>query len=502
MKKFSALLLSILFLFTAIIPAFAADGDSGDIDYTISNPYENVDWDSYNRYKTELHCHTTGTDGADTLPEMIEKHYELGYDIVAISDHGVTNYSWTELSYTPVVKFAMMFRKGKLPVKALSENGVAANGKAYSMTTVNGDDYYAQEDGNTMLRVPYAIENNPTSFNNAHVNSFFVDYGNGILGGTSDYETPIRNIDKLGGISVINHPGEYTSTRYEVFSDDAYNKSTLKYKYDINKFENLLSNYSTCIGIDVNSKGDARTRFDRKLWDILLTDLAPAGRNVFAVASSDAHVLSIVNSGYVVALMPEKTSSALQDCLASGEFFAQSRYIGNIDELTAYAAGLLASDNAKANEVGAAMQEAADAIYTETTENNSQATIFSFEEDAACAYIDSITVDNDADTITISGSDMLYVRWISDGQVVAEGNSIALDECENIGSYVRAEIISEGAVTYVEPFLLQYDGMPSAAEISSVDLGKPVSVICDTIIKIAGKLAPVIDMLLKAMGIV
>ena len=47
-----------------------------------------------------------------------------------------------------------------------------------------------------MLRVPYGIENNPTSFNNSHVNSWFVDYGNGVLGGTSDYETPIKNVKR------------------------------------------------------------------------------------------------------------------------------------------------------------------------------------------------------------------------------------------------------------------------------------------------------------------
>lgn len=499
MKKFSAVLLSIIFIFSAAIPVFAADGDT---DYAITNPYANVDWTNYNRFKTELHCHTTGSDGADTLPESVEKHYELGYDILAISDHGITNYSWTEPSYTPVVKFAMMFRKGNLPVKALEKSGTAANGKSYTVTTVNGDDYYAQADGKTMLRVPFAIENNPTSFNNAHVNSFFADYGNGILGGTSDYETPISNIDRLGGISVINHPGEYTNARDEVLTSDAYNKADRHYKYDINKFENILNKYSTCIGIDVNSKGDSRTRFDRKLWDTMLTDMAPSGRNVFGIASSDAHNLNIINSGYVIALMPEKTSAALQNCLANGEFFAQSRYIGNVDELTAYAQGLSASADATAQKIGADMQEAVDAINSEIKENNKQGTIFSFEENAKCAYIDSIAVDDDDDTITLSGSDMLYVRWISDGRVIAEGNKIDLDECENIGSYVRAEIISEGAVTYTEPFLLKYDGMPSAAEIKAVDFGKPVSVICDTIIKIAGKLEPLFDMILKAIGIV
>ena len=77
-----------------------------------------------------------------------------------------------------------------------------------------------------MLRVPYGIENNPTSFNNSHVNSWFVDYGNGVLGGTSDYETPIKNVEELGGLSVINHPGEYTARATKRISTRLITKTT------------------------------------------------------------------------------------------------------------------------------------------------------------------------------------------------------------------------------------------------------------------------------------
>lgn len=500
MKKSAAVILSVIFIFSAAVPAFAQDG--ADIDYSIENPYEGVDWDGYNRYKTELHCHTNASDGTNTLVEMVEKHYELGYDIVAVSDHGTSSYSWTEVNYVPAIKLFSTFRRGNLKVEPLSESGVAANGKSYTVKTVNGDDYYRQDGGKEMLRVPYAIENNPTSFNNAHVNSFFADYGNGVLGGTSDYETPISNIDALGGVSVINHPGEYTSARDEVYTADAYNKSSLHYKYDINKFESILTKYPSCIGIDINSKGDSRTRFDRKLWDTMLTDLAPSGRNVFAIASSDAHNLDIVDSGYVVALMPEKTSSALKDCLLSGEFFAQSRYIGNVDELHEYADALLSSDGESAKALGESMKEAADTIDGEISENNKQSTRFSFEAGALCAYISEIEVDDEADTITVSGENILYVRWISDGSVIAEGNTVDLDECEGLGSYVRAEIISEGAVTYTQAFPLKYGGMREASSVKVIDMGSAASLICDTLIKILGSLDGIFDVILKLMGAV
>lgn len=499
MKKFLSILMCVAMVFTMAVPAFAAN-----VDYAITNPYDDVDWETYNTYKADLHSHTNASDGGNTLTEMIERHYELGFDIHAVSDHGTTSYSWTKPNYAPVVKLICMVRKGKSSVEYLDEKGTASNGKTYTVDTVNGDDYYTQENGQSMLRVPFANEQNPTSFNNAHVNTWFVDYGNDQIGGTSDYETVIKAVDELGGVSVINHPGEYTSARDEVYTADAYNKSNILYNYYIDKFENLLINYNSCLGIDVNSKGDARTRFDRKLWDTMLTDVAPTGRNIYAIASTDAHNLDIANSGYVMTVMPENTSEALKSCLLSGNFFAQSCYIGNVDELQAYATGLLASDNETAKALGTTMQETVDTINTEISENGKQGTRFKFEENATCVTVNSISVDDVNDVISIDASDALYVRWISDGKVVAEGASIDLNACENIGSYVRAEIISEGAVTYTQAFLLNYKGMPEAdVNDNFVDFGGFVSAICDTLIRALGKvLGAFADSILNIMGVV
>ncbi len=455
MKKALAIVLSMIMVLSMGITSFAAETD-----YAISNPYADVDWDTFSAYKTDLHSHTIASDGDNTTKEMAERHYELGFDIYAQSDHGTVNYSWTEKdSYDPTIKFIMMFKEGISPLVMLDKEGTAENGKAYTVTTVDGDDYYAQEGGHSMMRVPFANEQNPTSFNNAHVNTFFADWGHGRIGGTSDYVTPISAVDELGGVSVINHPGEYTNARDVLTTEEAYNDKD--FGYYIDKFENLLMTYDSCIGIDINSKGDSRTRFDRKLWDTMLTDLVPAGRNVFAIASSDAHNLDIVDSGYVMAMMPELTSAALKDSLLSGAFFAQSCYCGNTDELVAYSEALLASGNATAVALGEQMKAAADHNLAEIA-NGDKGGEFRFAEGGACTEVTSIAVDDAEDTITIDAENALYIRWISDGKVVAEGNSIDLDECENIGSYVRAEILSEGAVTYTQAFALDYEGMPEA----------------------------------------
>ena len=79
-KKAMCLALSAAMVFT--FAAFASATDA-DVDYTIKNPYANVDFDTYKAYKADLHSHTTFSDGNDSLPAMTERHYELGFDIYA-----------------------------------------------------------------------------------------------------------------------------------------------------------------------------------------------------------------------------------------------------------------------------------------------------------------------------------------------------------------------------------------------------------------------------------
>ena len=404
-KKILAVLLTAAMLLS-FAPCAFAEGDESRIDYTISNPYAGVDFDSYHQYKTDLHSHTLFSDGGYTLPEMVERHYELGFDIMAITDHGSVSYGYTEQDHWDVMKLVSLVRKKRIDSSLLDESGTAENGNAYKVFKQGGDEFYQQTladgtDGQTMLRVPYGVENNPTSFNNAHVNSWFVDYGHKVIGGTSNYERPISNVDKLGGLSVINHPGEYSNARDELYTADAYNAENPMYNYKINKFAHLLRTYGTCIGIDVNSKGDYRTRFDRKLWDILLQKVTPTGRNVLGIASTDSHNLDIVDSGYVLALMPEKTSAALKKSLESGQFFAASKYIGNYDELVQLYEEVSVIKSLEASRVAGKLSEAVKNIAAQI-ENGKQKDQYKVEDGTVAPKVTNIIVDNTADTITVT----------------------------------------------------------------------------------------------------
>ena len=332
-----SLILCAAILFTAFSIPAAAGGTSGRIDYTITSPYADVDWEQTGQYKTALHTHTNASDGDITLKESIETHYLQGFDIVATTDHGINNKSWVraeDSDYHLIHDMLALLKRNEGELVYLGNSGTFDNcGARYTLTReANGDDYLTVNgDGavRTILRLPNGIENNAVSIN-AHVNSWFCDYQNN---GVNDYADALKGITKAGGVCVINHPGEYTKARNDLTEDEAYDESNLIYRYYINKFYGLLQQYPACIGIDVNSKGDGRTRYDRKLWDIMLTRSTPGGKNIFAIASSDAHQSSVINTGYTRLLMTELNSAQARKALESGTFFACSYCNGNQKDL-------------------------------------------------------------------------------------------------------------------------------------------------------------------------
>ena len=490
-KKTIALFLSAIMLLTLAPFAFAqtetaTDAPANDVDYTITNPYENIDFAVTGYYKGDLHSHTTLSDGNNPLPDMVQRHYELGFDIHAITDHGTTFYGYLENDYLPAMKIIGLVKNGFINGEMLQESGTTPEGNTYKVTIDESKDQYYSETtadgvtGQQMLGVPYGNEQNPTSFNNAHVNSWFVEWGHGRFGGTSDYATPISKINELGGVCVINHPGEYTNARDEESRADAYNKDDLVYNYKITKFESILIKNKACIGIDINSKGDSRTRYDRKLWDILLQDVIPHGRNVFAIATTDAHNLNIVDSGYTMHLMTANTSANLKNNLLNGEFYAASKYIGCQEELVEIRDSLKVT-----NPVSGAGMLAMLETAIETGEK------FYAGEDAVVPKLTGVKVDEAADTITLTTENTVLTRWIANGEVIHIGATIDLDEySDKIGSYVRAEAYGEGGVMYVQPFVLDYDGAPEASEIKFTDFGYIVTAICDVPVRILLAILP------------
>ena len=431
-NKILALILATTMAFGGCVVASAAE----DVNYTINNPYETVDFDNWGQYKADLHCHTTASDGDNTLTEMVEEHYAQGYDALAITDHGIVSRNWTTVNSRNYFKIGLGIKNGAIPkVNPLTE-------ERYQEIATGAD-----RDGRPMVEIPMGIEQNPTSFNNAHVNSWFTEYGDGLMGGTSNYAEVISQVDATGGLSVINHPGEYTSAKEEDCQADAYNEDDVWYSYVINKFTDILTTYDSCIGIDINSKKDGRTKYDRKLWDILLGKVVPTGRNVFAVATTDAHQLDKVGCAWTSLCMPENNAENIRTCLENGAFFAVSRYIKNEEELAQFS-----------------LETGID-WGTEFEQEDRDDTV-------PAPKVTDITVDETKDTISLSVENALTVHWIADGKVIHVGNTIDLDDySDQIGSYVRAEAFGHGGVLYTQAFTLEYDNAPEAESSFFFDFG-------------------------------
>lgn len=472
MKKFKAFIAIVLTLIMCMPFSLAAFALQEDGAYVITNPYANVNWDAVTAYKTALHSHTNASDGSPTLFESIERHVEADFDIVATTDHGTVNYSWADPNPNAFIHGLLsLVGRSEGELVYLGNSGTFAGGTAYTYGTAdNGDDYLTLDSGKKILRVPYGIENNAVSVN-AHVNSWFVDHVDNSI---TTYEDAVKGVNAMNGVCVINHPGEYTKARYELHSEDAYNENNLVYKYYINKYASLIENYDSCIGIDMNSKGDGRTRFDRVLWDVLLTKFAANGENVYAIASSDAHQLRVIDTGYTLALLEEQTSAALRHSLENGEFFAASHCLGNYEELVDIAAALKEyyGETELYNKVNDTANEMAEKIEgIENGEYDADSSIgitYSVLDDEgyntckADPRITSIEVNEATDEITINTTDALIVRWISNGKLIctqkADEATIDLNEYSDvIGDYVRAEVFGEGGIVYTQAFLLDAD---------------------------------------------
>lgn len=443
-KKLIALMLAFIMTFSCGVVAFASE----DVDYTINNPYATVDFENWGQYKADLHCHTTASDGDEDMNVMIEEHYAQGYDVLALTDHGITSKGWTTVSSRNYYKLLGIIEGTPRQITPLTEE------RYQEITTGVG------RDGRGMIEVPLGIEQNPTSLNNAHVNSWYTEYGDGLVGGTSNYDEVIRNVDETGGLSVINHPGEYTKAKEESCQADAYNEDDDWYGYVIDKFANILINYESCIGIDINSKKDGRTKYDRKLWDILLQRVVPTGRNVFAIATTDAHQLDKVGCAWTDLCMPENNADNVRTCLENGAFFAVSRYIKNEEELAQFS-----------------LETGID--WGTSFEQEIR------DDSIPAPKVTNVIVNENDDTITLNVDNALTVHWISDGKVIAVGNTIDLDEyAGQIGSYVRAEAFGYGGVLYTQAFTLDYEDAPEATAEPFFDFGNLIAELKHFIIEV------------------
>ena len=303
-KKTLSVMLCVIMLLSMTSIAYAAVDIKGEYDYTITSPYDTVDWDNWKQYKASLHS------------DSVKKHYDLGYQILAISDHAVLGARWDEIPQTvPIYRFFKFSRTGmRDPVVLTSEEREAIINGTYESAE---RDALAQQLGyelGGMMEITGSCEaNGATPINDCHINTFGCTSVQAKMGVYGDFETVVKDCDKEGGYSFLDHTGEYVGRNDE---DEwrAYEP------YYANKFANIFLDYDSCVAFDVNS-----TKFDSVIWDQILMLTVPQGRNVPGIAFSDSHDIEDNDWAFTMMLMPELSEEAFEECMRSGAWFSVGR---------------------------------------------------------------------------------------------------------------------------------------------------------------------------------
>lgn len=186
-KKFFASVISIFLLFS-VLSNLCSDNSQ----WKIHNPYQGVNWVKDGRYKANIHCHTTESDGTSTPAEVVDAYRKYGYKILALTDHDTMRrekptWPWQEYGRDPE----------KLGMIAIEGNEITA------------------------------VHHHTSLFNN---------YGNRRV---RSVDESLREIKKRGGIAFLDHPGRY-----------------IRQGRNINWYVDLFRRHKNLIGIEVYNQRD------------------------------------------------------------------------------------------------------------------------------------------------------------------------------------------------------------------------------------------------------
>lgn len=270
MKK-SILLLTLSFIGSVLL--FSSCGPK----WEITNPYENVDWKNHQKYKANLHAHTSRSDGNHSPNDIVDRYHELGYKILAITDHNEVTYPWegfSELNYSSSASDKL--KSGQIDSSAIRYEN--RNPKELEMFDIQGNEISSAH----------------------HMGSYFNDYEQR----PTDEHITIKEIGNKNGLIVLNHPGRYTNSKPE--------------KYTLDWYLDIFGQYSHVTGMEVFNKGERYD--DRKLWDDVLQKIMPQ-RSVWGYSNDDYHRdLLTLGRNWNTFILPELNEESIRQAMLEGRF--------------------------------------------------------------------------------------------------------------------------------------------------------------------------------------
>lgn len=408
LKKLLSLTLCLLMLSSLTVMAFAEDGS-----YTVASPYADVIWEGENAwgaYKGSLHSHSTYSDTDIDLATMVKEYYNQGYDFLANADHGITGTEWNKAqTFLPLYAYQALLGNKVQHLTDSEFEGITMGTYPLYDGTVRGS---------KMTCVTGANELNNLTLTKSHVNGYFLPagVGDGFGGRENGFELAVSFVDRAGGLSHINHPGD--------FLESSNNINAVSDKKNVALFGDILLKYDSCLGIEVFNENNSVTPYDRILWDNLLMYCLPYGKNVIGFSNTDAHRIKDIDTSFSVFMMEENTTENIRETMQSGAFFLVTRKLRENSII------------GPAREIDARNTDIPYPIFTK--------------------------VDVKGHTINVAAENADTVQWIADGKVIASGSiadgydSLDLDKIEGAEnfSYVRAELFGKGGICLTQALVI------------------------------------------------
>jgi hypothetical protein len=265
------------FLLVGLMPAAHA---APAMNFVVLSPYEDVDWETFGQHKAALHVHTNHSDGSASLPDTVRHHYNLGYDILAITDHDVLLSSWDE-------RAGISLRHRFInPGNWFSRREVLTNDE---IDAIYAGTYAGpfpapftsprRTQPNGMIGLPNTNEHSRVH----HINTFWAPFNNARRDST---ESVLYTAAQLGGVAIINHPGRYTGGQHGGARGEAASNNI----DNISQYVNWFGGFDAALGMEIFNRLDNESRSDRILWDNLLMHLMPFGRPVWGFSNDDSHI--------------------------------------------------------------------------------------------------------------------------------------------------------------------------------------------------------------------
>ncbi|MBR2953658.1 MAG: hypothetical protein IKC45_04655 [Clostridia bacterium] len=416
MKKIISLILVMVLCFTPCLglAGFAAEIEDVNSDYTIVSPYADVVWEgdgAWGAYKGSLHSHTTYSDASVDLATMVKEYYNRDYDFLANSDHGVTGVAWNRAP-----KRVLLYSYQKL--------------LGYDVAHLTDEEYegiitgtYPTADGTIrnkkMTCVTGANELNNMTLTKSHVNAFFIpeNVGNGYGGWENGYEDAVKFTEKHGGLSIINHPGDWLESRDDI--------STVSDPKNIKYFGDIILKYDSCLGMEVFNETNSVTPFDRILWDNLLMYTLPYGKNVIGFSNTDAHTVGNIDSSFNIYMMEENNVKNIKETMQTGASFMVTRELPCGNDIIGPAEGFDVKNSGLPYPV--------------------------FTKVAVDGHKITVNAEN-ADTVQfIANGEVIYNGAITSGEVTLDLDTI--NGAEDF-QYVRAELFGEGGMCLTQALVI------------------------------------------------